>query len=231
MVIDFISDTHLNYKHLEDKLTGDVLVHCGDWSRDGSEEETESFIEWLDALPHREKIIVPGNHERYIEARRNACDYPKAMWLFGEYNISMLIDTEYVVDGIKFYGMPWTQFYNHWAFAYENSAHAKELTDAIPMDTDILITHTPPFGLFDENSHRHQLGCTYVRDAVERVRPAIHAFGHVHECGGMNKKFSNLTAYPHPSRESLNCAKSHFQREVVTKVINKGDPNETQNNK
>ena len=54
--------------------------------------------------------------------------------------------------------------------------------DAIPSDTDILITHGPPLGIFDKNINGFECGCGDLLQAVkERVRPRLHIFGHIHE--------------------------------------------------
>jgi Icc-related predicted phosphoesterase len=53
---------------------------------------------------------------------------------------------------------------------------------AIPSDTQILITHTPPYGILDGDHHD---GCPELRAAVKRLRPSLHVFGHVHSGYGV----------------------------------------------
>ncbi|CRJ96337.1 hypothetical protein BN1708_002129 [Verticillium longisporum] len=51
----------------------------------------------------------------------------------------------------------------------------KQHAGAVPADTDVLITHTPPF------AHRDlRLGCPALLAELWRVRPRLHVFGHVH---------------------------------------------------
>ena len=47
------------------------------------------------------------------------------------------------------------------------------------------MTHGPPFGILDRGQRdvQHQ-GCKPLLEAVRRIRPRIHAFGHIHECYG-----------------------------------------------
>ena len=47
---------------------GDVLIHTGDFTNHGSLDEVKDFASWLSTLPHRIKIIVPGNHDMILDA-------------------------------------------------------------------------------------------------------------------------------------------------------------------
>ena len=48
---------------------------------------------------------------------------------------------------------------------------------------DILVTHSPPQGIADIYKDKNK-GSQAVRDAVFRLNPALHIFGHVHPHGG-----------------------------------------------
>ena len=70
----------------------------------------------------------------------------------------------------------------------------------IPSDTDILITHTPPYGIGDTISpdklplfiedppgfpwDKERLGSPALRKKIEEVKPIISVFGHIHESYG-----------------------------------------------
>src|SRR4051812_924372 len=55
----------------------------------------------------------------------------------------------------------------------------------IPCDTDVVISHSPPHGILDQTSAtREHLGCRALLNAVVRVQPTLHAFGHVHGAYG-----------------------------------------------
>jgi Icc-related predicted phosphoesterase len=57
--------------------------------------------------------------------------------------------------------------------------------DAIPSDTDILITHGPPFGHLDiPGGQSISVGCEMLRYRVDEIRPKIHVFGHIHGSWG-----------------------------------------------
>jgi Icc-related predicted phosphoesterase len=56
----------------------------------------------------------------------------------------------------------------------------------IPSSTDILITHGPPIGHGDLSISNQRTGCAgLLRVVQERVKPALHVFGHIHEGAGV----------------------------------------------
>ena len=62
----------------------------------------------------------------------------------------------------------------------------------IPNDTDVLMTHTPPFGFNDLTQHEKHAGCSELLYCVkEIIKPRIHAFGHIHE-GIFSRHFIDL---------------------------------------
>lgn len=44
-----------------------MSVHCGDFTNHGSLQEVREFAAWLASLPHRHKVIVPGNHDMLMD--------------------------------------------------------------------------------------------------------------------------------------------------------------------
>ena len=57
----------------------------------------------------------------------------------------------------------------------------------IPANTDIQITHGPPYGILDKNRVGFSAGCPSLKRAVKRIQPKLHVFGHIHEDSGMVK--------------------------------------------
>jgi hypothetical protein len=70
-----------------------------------------------------------------------------------------------------------------WGFAYIPE-DATKLWDKIPLDSDIVITHTPPKYHCDEKNDRRSVGCESLRCMLWRVRPRLHICGHIHESRG-----------------------------------------------
>ena len=61
-----ISDTH----GFHDQMMiphGDILVHAGDFTNYGGEDEVNAFHNWVKALPHKHKLIGFGNHDLHGE--------------------------------------------------------------------------------------------------------------------------------------------------------------------
>ena len=56
----------------------------------------------------------------------------------------------------------------------------------IPKDTDILVTHGPPYGILDLNMYKEHTGCPHLLKKVMEVRPQLHVFGHIHEGYGIH---------------------------------------------
>lgn len=86
----------------------------------------------------------------------------------------------------KVFGSPYSQFTGNWAFGYE-SADAAALWEQIPLDADIVITHTPPHSHCDMLSTGEPVGCKALRQALSKVRPLLAVCGHVHEARGYDR--------------------------------------------
>ena len=79
-----------------------------------------------------------------------------------------------------------------WAFGYPHAsaldaAAAERLWSAIPLDTDIAVTHTPAYNHCDLSPKWGAAGCPELRKALWRVRPRLHVCGHVHEARGADR--------------------------------------------
>jgi Icc-related predicted phosphoesterase len=141
-----------------------------------------SLTIFLAGLPHKHKIVVAGNHDH-----RLACDPKKAKLLLSEAVYHQ--DESVVIDGISIYGAPWQPLFNDYAcdaFALPRGKILKQKWEMIPPEVDILVTHTPPSGILDQNgpvSH----GCTDLAAAVAALKPKYHIFGHIHDHHGMIK--------------------------------------------
>ena len=171
-----ISDTHGNHANLE-VPEGDVLIHAGDCTRHGHIEELAEFAAWFEALPHKHKIVIAGNHDWCCEREPDAS---AAVFKTAHY----LLDASVEVEGIKVYGSPWTPFFYDWAFQREAGELMREVWQDIPEDTDVLVTHGPPRGRHDWTIYGNLAGCADLRARVDEIRPKLHIFGHIHESYG-----------------------------------------------
>ena len=86
----------------------------------------------------------------------------------------------------KVYGSPCTPKVQNWAFQYEPKGASKQW-DAIPTDTDIVVTHTPPKGHCDTATKDDRSGCGVLLQALYRTRPMLAVCGHIHEARGVER--------------------------------------------
>jgi predicted phosphodiesterase len=178
MDIVIMSDTHGLHRELE-VPHGDILIHAGDftmfskWLR-----EIEDFNDWLGELPHKWKFVVPGNHEFFLEA-----DPSRRSLLF---NAKVLIDEAETVDGLKLYGSPVTPLYGG-AFGKSSPLDRQRHWARIPLDTHILVTHGPPFGVLDVSPGQpERMGDPELLSRLNELKSLrLHCFGHVHGAYGM----------------------------------------------
>ena len=172
MRLVLISDTH--EQHDEIKIPdGDVLIHAGDATWIGAPKAVKKFNEWMTSLPHKHKIVIAGNHDLSIESRQCTFKY-------------YLEDSGIEIDGIKFWGSPWTPTFGSWAFM-EHRDKIGKYWDLIPHNIDVLITHGPPFGILDRTPRHQSVGCNKLFNKVVEIRPKIHVFGHIHHSYGTFK--------------------------------------------
>jgi predicted phosphohydrolase len=171
-----MSDTHELHREL-DVPGGDLLIHAGDFSMFGrSIAAIQDFNNWLGEMPHRYWVVIAGNHEYPFEdpARRSLIT-----------NAKMLANEGIEILGLKIWGSPTTPLYGG-AFGVCSEIDRVKIYSQIPADTDVLVTHGPPFGILDQAvASEHHSGCRQLLDAVLRVRPKLHVFGHVHGAYGV----------------------------------------------
>lgn len=177
MKIVTISDTH--GLHWSLKIPDvDILVHAGDLINRGILEEVREFNTFLGTLPHLYKIVIAGNHDFCFEDYRMDCEEVLT-------NCIYLQDQEITIDGVKFYGSPWQPWFYDWAFNPERGPEIRGKWTLIPADTDVLITLGPPYGIGDLTARGEQTGCHDLLEVVERIKPRVHIFGHIHEGYGI----------------------------------------------
>lgn len=186
-----ISDTHSLHRKLAIP-DGDVLIHAGDWGGSGSWREWLDFNNWLDSLPHKHKVIIPGNHDEYCEEF-----FISALQSVGK-NVHLLNESGVTLDGVTFWGSPWTPEFFNWSFMYAR-AEGKKIWERIPDKVDVLITHGPPAGILDtvmrfktDEYQPESTGCIDLLHRVRAVSPKVHIFGHIHEGYGQKTEGGTL---------------------------------------
>jgi Icc-related predicted phosphoesterase len=212
MIIDCISDLHGHYPKLEG---GDLLIVAGDLTAHDELVEHYQFGDWLKKQNYKKKIVIAGNHDNRLQKLGiiPSDDFHHCS--------SYLYDsgTEFVYyppldpcnenDEIKTYerpklkiwGSPWTLKFDGMnphcmAFTCDTEEELAEKWTMIPDDIDILVTHGPPYGIYDavedymtgkeENvgskSLTNWIAEKWSKEKFKKLK--IHVFGHIHEHGG-----------------------------------------------
>lgn len=178
MKIITISDTHGCHRELN-LPKGDMLLHAGDICNMGNKDDVNDFIEWFSELNFKYKIFIRGNHD--WDLINNKSLVPEKL----PDNIIYLNHSGCDINGIKIYGVPYLEEY------------PDSTWDDIPNDTNIVITHNPPYGIHDKAPNGRLRGSENLRNKILEINPILHLFGHIHVSYGQSK--IGKTAYINPS--------------------------------
>lgn len=197
-----ISDTHTKTYGLS-LPPGDVLIHAGDFSFTGLHEEIEDFNKYLAGLKFEYKVVIAGNHDLTFDLENYEPNLRERFHSYAYKNKNKksftakevkekLTECIYLEDsscelfGYKIYGSPWTPTFYDWGFNLSRGKEILEKWKKIPTDTDILITHGPPYKILDKCADGFNAGCEdLLREIKERIKPKFHIFGHIHEGYGV----------------------------------------------
>lgn len=175
MIIDCIADLHGYYPELPG---GDLLIVAGDLTARDLENEHALFDYWINEQPYKKKVVIAGNHDNVLAENR-------LKFQFCEY----LCDSGTEFEGLKIWGSPWTKKFagmNSYcmAFTCNTEEELAEKWALIPSDIDILVTHSPPYGILDSNGKEY-CGSTTLRNIIldgnKFKNKKAHIFGHIHE--------------------------------------------------
>lgn len=181
MKILTLSDTHGTHSHITIPNDIDMLLFAGDAANyknlEYNNTEYTDFINWLQKLNVKYKVVIAGNHDRSLLSYT----YRNMLIDIGVY----YLENDYIeIQGLKIWGSPITPEFNNWFFtcARENT---NKYWQHIPEDTDILITHGPPKGIGDlcviEGGLFECAGDSALLKAVMKIKPLLHVFGHIHD--------------------------------------------------
>ncbi len=175
MRVAAISDTHGRRDWSVPRC--DVFVHAGDMTGDGSLRETALFAKRLEEEMKspggpQHAIIVPGNHDECLERFLEP-----TLAFFGP-KIHVLLDQSFVLDGVRFYGSPWTPPFMRWSFMADENRLAS-LYDNMPPAVDVLVTHGPPRGILDPWMEDPACGVEFTRTGSQEASctaPRVRSF-------------------------------------------------------
>lgn len=174
---------------------GDVFIHAGDLMYTGYIDEWKHSKEWLAALPHKHKYLIPGNHDFHIQ---NYLGVARAE-LRKECGVRTVIPgapTFELPNGMLGVGCSFVTGLNGWAFD-NDEAGVERWLNALGVEPDIMVTHAPPYRILDairpnaaaarDKEHVGSLAFNQWfhrrRDAGLKV-PLLWFCGHIHESYG-----------------------------------------------
>lgn len=177
------SDSHGQHKAKKlnnwfEKNPADILVFAGDLQLNSLDDGTD-FLKWISNTPYTYKIVTFGNHDGNYEIFTNEARKFK--------DVIILNQKGKRVMGINFFGSPYSlNFYNWWFMKSEKEL--ADLYDKIPNDTQVLITHTPVYGILDKSINGFSCGSESLKDKIEKLpKLKYHICGHIHEGYGKEK--------------------------------------------
>jgi Icc-related predicted phosphoesterase len=180
MKIDCIGDLHGYYPNLQG---GDLLIVCGDLTARDLMEEHFAFMKWLNLQNYDKKIFIGGNHDGFLSINK---------YISIDNSIKYLFDSGTVYKDLRIWGSPWTlKFYGMnplcMAFTCDTEEELNEKWKLIPDDIDILITHSPCYGILDKvNMKQRNVGSSTLKDhVISRIKPKLHVCGHIHDAYGI----------------------------------------------
>ena len=182
MKIDCISDTHcqIDLTTLE-YSDAEILIIAGDIGNMSTPLEVKVVFEEVDSLPHKHIVFVPGNHDAYFD-----------IWYVPfETRAHLLINDIVEIDGIRIGGSPYTPEFCGWFFMRPDEELAEIWNIFKDQNLDILVTHGPPKDILDSYvqwDDEVKCGSQTLLDALPKIAPKAHIFGHIHECHGHKKQ-------------------------------------------
>jgi len=184
-----ISDTHGCHRQL-DLPQGDVLLHAGDVCDQGNKSHIDDFLVWISELDFKYKIFLRGNHDIDLDTRKSLLniEIPEGIVLLDNSGIT--------IEGIDIWGV---SFPLKW-----KDRHCKP----IPNNTQILMSHQPPYGILDLTPNSISRGDKKILEQVQLVKPKVHLFGHIHASYGQlqtdDTLYLNASAYKASLQKIIN---------------------------
>lgn len=177
MIIDCISDLHGYYPDLKG---GDLLIVAGDLTAQDTNAQLFAFYMWICDQKYNKKIVIAGNHDNLLQSNGRIVNH-------GDFEYLCDSGTEF--EGLKIWGSPWTKTFKGMnpcckAFTCDTEEQLAERWALIPEDTNILICHSPMYGLNDGPDCETRLGSTsLLRRHVTHHLNTLKLFvcGHIHE--------------------------------------------------
>ncbi|KAL4736155.1 hypothetical protein BDV11DRAFT_173152 [Aspergillus similis] len=243
-----VSDTH-GYTPSEAGFrlpAGDVLIHAGDLTNQGSNSELRKTMNWIATADYEVKIVICGNHDITLDApfySQNSTKFHNKHPQDPEECLETIITASSSIVFLqhqsalvrlrkaggpntvfKIFGSPYSQSDGDWAFLYEPDK-AEELWHDIPLDADVVVTHMPPRFACDydivstRSKADKRLGCAALWARLRIVRPCLAVCGHVHEARGYKRVHWGASTAASANNEGNEGGSKRVEDEVVQGIL------------
>lgn len=163
---------------------GDILIHAGDLTPDGSLVHFQRTLDWLKEQPHPIKIVIAGMTDQLMDRTKKS----GRRWKLGDRDKIDWGDIIYLENNgvavtapngrnLRIWGSPNSPYQERLSFQYP-ATHNFWL-GRIPRNLDILITHTPPYAHLDSRG-----GCYHLLNEIWKNHPRLHVCGRSRENQG-----------------------------------------------
>ncbi|KAF7343465.1 Metallo-dependent phosphatase-like protein [Mycena venus] len=204
------SDTH-NDDPSSKVPDGDVFIHAGDLTDHSTVAEYTTVLDWVQALPHKVKILIAGNRDGGLDPDNHKNRFnPEALALVTSPKIKAkgihYLDREtrtvayYTAPGsgelkeLRVYANPLQPEFspNRWPLTYppHPSTEAEEAWSSAPTKEDavpIWVMHGPPLDRLDKPNMPGLIGCAVQMRKIAAARPGLCVFGHFHFSWGVER--------------------------------------------
>lgn len=216
--IAICSDTH-NYHNSVAIPDCDIFIHAGDFCHNGTRQEAENFAKWLGQIGAPQKILCPGNHDKFGAVYTNS-DGSVIEWENDPAETSEFLDM--LLDGsgttqwspgswamIPDIGKVWTMPFVPYHSRVRNMPYVlddinlQKRTQEIDADTAILICHAPPSGFLSRGGWPFANDHLKLRIDANEIDFGLLVCGHVHPGHGellVNGRLCLNAAVPYPRR-------------------------------
>ncbi len=140
----------------------ECVISCGDLK--------SSYLSFLVTMLAVPVFYVHGNHDKnYLKQPPEGCD--------------CIEDTVINFRGVRIAGLGGSMEYTGGPFQYTEDKMKKRVKKLIKLSKspiDILVTHSPTFGLGDEPTSHCHMGFKSFQTVYDELKPSHHLYGHIH---------------------------------------------------
>ena len=168
---------------------GDVLILAGDIICGDDAASLRSDLAWIKSLGFKNALAVLGNHDLVLTHLLKT-QSETARGLLASAGVTLLQDSDTIIDGLRFYGVDWRS------------------AAAIPAGSDVVVSHCPAKGMVDQRQPptSEHLGDGWLAKQIEVVKPRLVVSGHFH--GGYGRAERDGTIF-------VNCSLANEARELA----------------